>query len=141
VLSLIRVRTDSSTCCASALAENTPAVDAPVDFNLLDAVRADTQQDAEALDPDMQKIQDLLTDYLQSLSPTTASVYVLTKISVNKDETANMVPNSMPDDGDYVWDVFYRKTASSRVWPTTGIIGTLCVAHLHHVPHLHLHLI
>jgi len=82
-----------------------PSLEAPArtraDFKVLDAIPY--AQDVEP-DPAMEKIQDLLNNYLSMQEPSCGAT---------------------SEEDDYVWDIFYRRPGSMNPLPAGRVIGTL----------------
>jgi len=70
------------------------------DFKIYDAVPAISE---EPLDPELEKVQELLNKYLNMERPDL----------------------KVADDGDYVWDIFYRRPFSMNPLPAGRAIGTV----------------
>ncbi|THH21575.1 hypothetical protein EW146_g48 [Bondarzewia mesenterica] len=101
-------------------------------FKLYDAVLASEavpSQPPSEMDPEMEKFQSLLKDYLTvhditpDIPPTPASNLPASG--------ATLVPVQIPppprpsEDRDYVWDVFYHRTGASKGYENAVNVGTL----------------
>ncbi|KAG2010108.1 hypothetical protein CC2G_012953 [Coprinopsis cinerea AmutBmut pab1-1] len=88
------------------------------DFKMYDAVLA-TPAETPDLDPEMEKFQSMLSDYLKlnevDVRPQTQQPNLMVDSAMKSPDT----------EGDYVWDVFYHRPATLAEWNEIANVGTL----------------